>query len=279
MPESRGLEPGSAFDLSGKVALVAGAGSVGEGISIGRACAIIFARYGATVAVLDINSQAAGDTLALVEKEGGQGLAVQADVGDPAAVREAVQRCVAELGGVDILVNNVGIVGPMGTAEHVDLEGWDAAMHVNVTAMVAMTQQVVPVMRARGGGSIVNMGSVSGLGGGYPNLSYATTKGAIVNLTRAMAGHHGPDGIRVNAVAPGQLLTPRIKVRNPSPEMLAARREVAPLRTDGDAWDAAHAVHFLASDAARWITGVVLPVDAGLSAVLPLSSPPSYITS
>jgi NAD(P)-dependent dehydrogenase (short-subunit alcohol dehydrogenase family) len=209
----------------------------------------------------------------MIRAEGGNGVALTADVADPTAVRGVVEECERTLGGIDVLVNNVGVVGPRGTATDIDLAEWDAAMRVNVTAMVGLVQQVVPGMRARGTGSIVNMGSVSGLAGGYPSLSYATTKGAVVNLTRTLAGHHGPDGIRVNAVAPGQLLTPRITARNPSPQMLEARREVAPLRTDGDAWDAAHAVLFLAGDAARWITGVILPVDAGLSAVLPLSSP------
>ena len=273
MSESAGLPAGSAFDLSGRVALVAGAGSVGEGIGIGRACAVLLARYGASVGVLDLDEDAAQDTLAMIRAEGGNGVALTADVADPTAVRGAVEECERTLGGIDVLVNNVGVVGPRGTATDIDLAEWDAAMRVNVTAMVGLVQQVVPGMRARGTGSIVNMGSVSGLAGGYPSLSYATTKGAVVNLTRTLAGHHGPDGIRVNAVAPGQLLTPRITARNPSPQMLEARREVAPLRTDGDAWDAAHAVLFLAGDAARWITGVILPVDAGLSAVLPLSSP------
>lgn len=275
MHDTAGLPTGSAFDLSGRTAVVAGAGSVGEGIGIGRACAVLLARYGATVAALDIDAGAAEETVSLVEREGGHAIAAPVDVGDAEAVGKALARCVGELGGVDILVNNVGVVGPPGTVDEVDLDDWDAAIRVNVTAMVALARQVVPVMRERGGGSIVNMGSVAGLGGGYPHLSYATTKGAVVNLTRAMAAHHGPEGIRVNAVAPGQLLTPRITVRDPSPEMLAARREVAPLGTDGDAWDAAHAVLFLAGDAARWITGAVLPVDAGLSAVLPLSSPPA----
>ncbi len=266
---------GTAFDLSGRVALVAGAGSVGEGVGIGRACAVLLARYGAAVGVMDVNRSAAERTLDLVRAEDGRGVVLVADVSDAAAVDAAVGECERTLGGVDVLVSNVGVVGPPGTAADVDLDAWDAAARVNVTAMVGLARRVLPGMRARGGGSIVHMGSVAGLGGGYPGLSYATSKGAVVNLTRAMAAHHGPDGVRVNAVAPGQMLTPRITARDPAPEMLAARREVAPLRTDGDAWDAAHAVLYLAGDAARWVTGAVLPVDAGLSAVLPLSSPPA----
>ncbi|WP_028921520.1 SDR family NAD(P)-dependent oxidoreductase [Pseudonocardia acaciae] len=269
----------SAFDLSGRVAVVVGGGSEGEGVGIGRACAVLLARYGASVAVLDLRAQAAEQTLALVRAEGADGHAVGVDVADQDALGAAIRDCAERLGGLDVLVNNVGIVGPTGTAEDLDPVAWELALRVNVTAMMTTVKHAVPLMRARGGGSIVNMGSVSGLGGGYPHLSYATTKGAVNNLTRAMAGQHGPDGIRVNAVAPGQLYTPRIAARAPSAEMRRYRREVAPLRTEGDAWDAAHAVLFLASPAARWITGVVLPVDAGLSAVLPLSSPPPSDTS
>jgi NAD(P)-dependent dehydrogenase (short-subunit alcohol dehydrogenase family) len=206
-----------AFDLTGRTAVVVGAGSVDEGIGIGRACALVLADCGARVGVLDVRADAAQHTLDLIKERGGAGLAVVVDVADHEQVARAISACVAELGGIDILVNNVGIVGPRGDATELDVLAWTAAFNVNVTAMVSIAQQVIPSMRERGGGSIVNMSSVAGLAGGYPNLSYATTKGAIANLTRAMAGQHGRDGIRVNAVAPGQLYTPASPRGNPQP--------------------------------------------------------------
>jgi NAD(P)-dependent dehydrogenase (short-subunit alcohol dehydrogenase family) len=262
-----------AFDLTGRTAVVVGAGSVGEGIGIGRACALLLAECGARVGVLDARADAAQATLDLIKQRGGAGLTVVVDVADHELVARAIGTCVAEMGGIDILVNNVGIVGPQGDATQLDVAAWTAAFNVNVTAMVSVAQHVIPSMRERGGGAIVNMSSIAGLAGGYPNLSYATTKGAIANLTRAMAAQHGRDGIRVNAVAPGQLFTPRISARQPSAQMRAARAAAAPLGTEGTAWDAAYAVLYLCCDASRWISGVILSVDAGLSAVLPLESP------
>jgi NAD(P)-dependent dehydrogenase (short-subunit alcohol dehydrogenase family) len=263
------------FDLRGRTALVTGAGSVSSGIGIGRAAAVLLAEAGARVALLDRSRAAAEQTLHLLEGRGGEGLAVEADVGDPDSLRAAVEQTVQSLGPVDILVNNVGVVGPPGTAEEVDVVAWDEAMRVNVTAMVSTAKLCIPLMRTRGSGSIVNVSSVAGMVGGYPSLFYPTSKGAVISLTRAMAAHHGPDGIRVNAVAPGTLYTPRVAVRGMSEEMRAARRMGSPLRSEGTGWDAGYAIVYLASDAARWVTGVVLPVDAGVTAVLPLQSPPA----
>ncbi|MQA83852.1 MAG: SDR family oxidoreductase [Streptosporangiales bacterium] len=264
-----------AFDLTGRAALVTGAGSVTEGIGNGRAAAVLLAEAGARVGLLDLDAEAAQETLRLVEERGGEGIVVPADVADPVATRSAVEKVAAAYGSVDILVNNVGIVGPAGPATEIDPEAWDAAMRVNVTSMVTMARYCVPLMRQRGGGAIVNVSSTAGLGGGYPSLLYPTSKGAIISLTRSMAAHHGPEGIRVNAVAPGQVFTPRIAARGASQEMRDARRRVAPLRTEGDGWDVGYAILYLASPAARWVTGVVLPVDAGLTAAFPLQSPPS----
>lgn len=261
------------FDLRGFAAIVVGAGSIDEGVGIGRACALSLAARGARVGLLDRDLEAARETLSMVESRGGVGVARAADVGDHETVREAIDTCADELGGVDVLVNNVGVVGPPGDVTDVDLDAWSAALHINVTGMVVAARYVVPRMRELGGGTIINIGSVSGLLGGYPHLSYATTKGAIVNLTRAMAARHGPENIRVNAVAPGELYTPRIRARGLSEEMRTARRMSAPLQREGEAWDAAGAVTYLASPAGRWVTGTVLPVDGGLSAVLPLRSP------
>src|SRR5207248_3752177 len=129
------------------------------------------------------------------------------DVTDEEAAAAAVGRTVEAFGRLDVLVNNVGIGGPRGTAVEVDIAEWDRAMRVNVTSMVIMAKYAIPEMRRSGGGAIVNLSSVAGLTGGHGRLLYPTSKGAIVNLTRAMAAHHGRDGIRVNAVAPGMVYT------------------------------------------------------------------------
>jgi len=167
---------------------------------------------------------------------------------------------------LDVLVNNVGVTGPAGTAVEVDFEAWDAGMAVNVRSMMLMSKFAIPEMIKAGSGAIINMASVAGLRGGHPSLLYPTSKGAVVSLTRAMAAHHGREGIRVNCVAPGTVYTPMVASRGMSEEMRKARMEVTLLGTEGTGWDIGHAVLFLASDEARWITGVVLPVDGGAMA-------------
>jgi NAD(P)-dependent dehydrogenase (short-subunit alcohol dehydrogenase family) len=177
-----------------------------------------------------------------------------------------VASVVQALGGVDVLMNNVGVLGPRGTAVEVDPDDWDRAMAINVTSMVLMAKHCIPHMVEAGGGSIVNVSSLVGLQGGHPDLLYPTSKGAVVQLTRAMAGHHGKDGIRVNCIAPGLLYTPMVTSQGMTPEVREQRRLQSFLQTEGTAWDVAMAAVFLASDEARWITGAILPVDAGASA-------------
>jgi NAD(P)-dependent dehydrogenase (short-subunit alcohol dehydrogenase family) len=252
--------------MKGKVAIVTGAGSRGEGIGNGRAAAVLLAREGASVALLDAVPEWAAATHDLVVAEGGTSMVIPCDVTVEDEAAAAVRRTVAEWGRVDVLVNNVGIAGPSGTAVEVDIAEWERGLRVNVTSMVIMAKYAIPEMIRSGGGSIVNLSSVAGLTGGHARLLYATSKGAVVNLTRAMAAHHGRDGIRVNAVAPGMVYTPMVSSRGMSPEMREARRLRSLLQTEGTGWDIGQAVLFLASDEARWITGVTLPVDAGASA-------------
>jgi NAD(P)-dependent dehydrogenase (short-subunit alcohol dehydrogenase family) len=164
---------------------------------------------------------------------------------------------------VDILVNNVGIGGPQGNAVDLDLEEWDRALRINVSSMMYMARHCIPAMREIGRGAIINVASVAGLMGGHPSLLYPTSKGAVVNMTRAMAAHHGEEGIRVNCVAPGMVHTPLVYARGMSDEKREMRRNRSLLQTEGSGWDVGHAVRDLASDEARWMTGVVLPVDAG----------------
>jgi NAD(P)-dependent dehydrogenase (short-subunit alcohol dehydrogenase family) len=138
-------------------------------------------------------------------------------------------------------------------------------MQVNVKSMVLMAKLCIPPMVEADGGSIVNIASVAGLTGGSPTLAYPTSKGAVVNMTRAMAAHHGRQGVRVNGIAPGMVYTPMV-ADGMSPAVREARRRRSLLQTEGTAWDVAMAAVFLASDEARWISGVVLPVDAGATA-------------
>jgi len=259
--------PPDSSRLTGRVAIVTGAGSRSSDIGNGRAAAILLARRGAQVLLLDANLAAAQQTLRMIESERGVALALQADVTQPEQCRSAVSAAVAAWGRVDILVNNVGITGPAGTAVEVDLDDWDQALRVNLTSMMLMAKHAIPEMRKRQAGAIVNIASVAGLMGGTTSLLYPTTKGAIVNMTRAMAAHHGTEGIRVNCVAPGMVYTPMVAGRM-TPELRETRRMRSLLQTEGSGWDVGHAVAYLASDEARWLTGVILPVDAGATAGL-----------
>ncbi|HKU96060.1 MAG TPA: SDR family oxidoreductase [Vineibacter sp.] len=252
--------------LAGKVAIVTGAGSRADGIGNGRAAAILMARSGAKVMLLDTVKEWVDRTARMIVDEGGVGIARLADVTDPAACEAAVAAAVAAWGRLDILLNNVGIGGPPGTAVDVDIAAWDQAMRVNVTSMVLMAKYAIPEMRKAGGGSIINIASVAGLQGGHPHLLYPTSKGAVVQMTRAMAAHHGRENIRVNCIAPGMVYTPMVYARGMPPELREARKLRSMLQIEGEGWDVGHAVVYLASDAARWLTGVVLPVDAGASA-------------
>lgn len=252
--------------MKGKVAIVTGAGSRAEGIGNGRAAAVLMAREGASVALLDAVAGWAEATRELIAAEGGTAIVVPCDVTDEEKAAAAVRRTVEEWGRLDVLVNNVGVAGPAGDAVEVDIAEWERGMRVNVTSMVIMAKYAIPEMIRSGGGSIVNLSSVAGLTGGHRALLYATSKGAIVNMTRAMAAHHGRDGIRVNAVAPGMVYTPMVYAGGMTPDLRDARRRRSLLQTEGTGWDVGSAVLFLASDEARWVTGVTLPVDAGASA-------------
>jgi NAD(P)-dependent dehydrogenase (short-subunit alcohol dehydrogenase family) len=252
--------------LDGKVALVTGAGSRADGIGNGRAASILLARAGARVALLDATPAWAEATAQLIRDEGGTCLTVRADVTEPDQCAAAVAATVAAWGRLDALVNNVGVGGPPGNAVDVDIEAWDRAMRINVTSMMLMAKYAIPEMRKLGAGAIVNIASVAGLRGGHPSLLYPTSKGAVVQLTRAMAAHHGQEGIRVNCIAPGMVYTPMVYTRGMTEEQRDARRRRSLLQVEGTGWDVGNAVVYLLSDAARWVTGVILPVDAGWTA-------------
>ena len=249
--------------LRDKVAIVTGAGSRADGIGNGRAAAILLAREGCKVALLDATREWAEATKVMIDKEGGNSMVVVADVADPTSAAASVKATHDAWGRVDILVNNVGIGGPLGNAVDVDVVAWEAAMRVNVTSMMLMAKYVIPHMRTQGGGAIVNLASIDGLRGGNPNLFYSTSKGAVVNMTRSMAAHHGPEGIRVNGIAPGYVYTPMVYAKGMEPELRDARRKNNLLQTEGSGWDVGNAVVYLVSEQSRWVTGVILSVDAG----------------
>ncbi len=264
---------GIADDLQSKVAIVTGAGSrPGEGVGNGRAAAILLARAGARLVLADAVAEWAEDTRRMIEAEGGQAVVVQADVTRPEDCARIVTAATGSWGRLDVLVNNVGISGAKGTAETVDLAEWNHGLLVNVTSMMLMAKYAVPAMRATGGGAIVNIASVAGLKGGHPSLLYPTSKGAVVNMTRAMAVHHAPDKVRVNCVCPGMVFTPMVQANNMTPEKREARRKRSILQVEGTGWDVGAAVTFLCGGNSRWMTGAIVPVDAGATAIAALPS-------
>jgi NAD(P)-dependent dehydrogenase (short-subunit alcohol dehydrogenase family) len=195
-------------NLKGRVAIVTGAGAMPGGIGNGRAAAILLAEDGCIVVCADLKQDLAQHTVDMIEEEGfGGGLAVVADVTKAEDCKRLVGTTISKYGRLDILVNNVGVTGPKGSAVDVDMGKFMEGLQVNVASMVQMAKYAIPEMKKNEGqwaGSIVNMGSVAGLLGGTPNLLYPTSKGAIVNMTRAMAANHAEDRIRVNCVCPGE---------------------------------------------------------------------------
>lgn len=267
------------FGLQGKVAIVTGGGSRAPGIGNGRAAAVLLADAGAHVAVVDSAPENMTQTQRLIAERGRDALALSADVTDPDACAGVVRQTVDTFGRLDVLVNNVGVAGPPGTVVEVDLDAWDRCLRLNLTSMLLMSRAAIPHMRLAGGGSIINMSSAVGLTGGHPAVAYATTKAAVVGLTRTMAAQHGPEGIRVNALAPGYVHTPMVHSQGIDDSARERRRLAAPLATEGTGWDVADAVLFLAGPRSRWITGVVLPVDAGLTATLGAGGAPSVTSA
>jgi NAD(P)-dependent dehydrogenase (short-subunit alcohol dehydrogenase family) len=255
------------WGLSGKVAIVTGAGAARTGIGNGRAAAILLARAGARVIVVDREIDVAEQTAAMIKDQGGEGVAFQADVTRAEDCAGMVKTALDRFGRLDFLDNNVGI-GSRGSVLDETQENWRRVMQVNVETMFLAAKHAIPAMIRGGGGAIVNVSSISAL---RPRglTVYTVSKGAVIALTRAMAVDHGKDGIRVNCVAPGPVYTPMVYERGMSPAARDQRRRASVLGIEGTGWNIGHAVRFLLSDYAGYITGQTLVVDGGATLVGP----------
>jgi NAD(P)-dependent dehydrogenase (short-subunit alcohol dehydrogenase family) len=259
--------------LAGKAALISGAGSVGPGWGNGRAAAILFAREGARLLLVDRDPAALAVTLDTVRSEGGTAAGFEGDVTDSEVVRESVARCQAEYGQVDILVNNVGGSRPGGPVELSEAD-WHQQISLNLTAAFLACKHAIPVMIAQGGGAIVSTASASGLRWtGAAQVGYAAAKAGIIQMSRVIAVQHAPDHIRANTVVPGQLHTPMVEARLAGQRaggdvaaLLAQRQSRIPIGFMGDGRDTAYAALYLASDEARFVTGTEIVVDGGMTA-------------
>ena len=248
--------------LSGRVAIVTGGGAQGEGIGNGRAACILLARAGASVLVVDRDLALAERTVALIAAEGGTAAAAAFDVTHSAACEAMVGEAIARFGRLDLLDNNVGI-GSRGSVVEESEDAWHRVMNVNVTSMFLTSKHAIPAMiKTAGGGAIVNVSSISAL---RPRglTTYTVSKGAVIALTQAMAVDHGKDNIRVNCVAPGPVYTPMVYDRGMTEQARDTRRRASVLAIEGTGWDIGHAVRFLLSSQARYITGHTLVVDGG----------------
>src|SRR3984893_17654611 len=269
---TEGAKRADGLGLEGKVAIVTGGGAADEGIGNGRAAAILLARASARVLVVDLAHERAERTVAMIAEEGGTAAAFVADVTDEQQARAMVDAALAQFGRLDCLDNNVGISG-RGSVVDAAPQDWRRVMQVNVDSMFMASRHAIPAMKEpAGGGAIVNVSSISAL---RPRglTAYSTSKGAVIALTRAMAVDHGPDGIRVNCVAPGPVYTPMVYSRQMSPAGREARRRASVLGIEGTGWDIGHAVRFLLSAEARYIPGQPLVVNGGATLVGPAGAP------
>ena len=255
--------------LEGKVAIITGAGSSGPGVGNGKAAAVLFAREGAKVLLVDAILERAEETLAMIDQEGGEASVFEANVIKAQECQRMVDVAMERYGRLDILDNNVGI-SRRGTVVEISEEDWDYVMAVNVKSIVLCSKYAIPKMIGSGdGGCIINISSIAGLRA-HSSTPYTASKAAVIGLTMTMAADHGPEGIRVNCIAPGLVYSPMVAPRMDD-DLRQIRQNAAPLRTEGDSWDIGYAALYLASEEARWVNGVTLPVDAGLTAVSPVT--------
>jgi len=248
--------------LKDKVAIVTGAGSIRPGMGNGKATAILFAREGAKVVCVDINLEAAEETVGITKSEGGEAIAAQADVTKESDAKKLVEATISKYGKLDILFNNVGGAWG-GTSLKVTIEEWDASMDLNLKSVMLVCKYAIPEMIKNGGGTIVNNASMAAYHS-HGIYAYSASKAGVIALTRCLAAGFAKDNIRVNCVAPGLIDTPLV-----APIMTEKRirrvEERVPLKRHGKAEETAYTVLFLVSDESSYITGQSIPVDGGLS--------------
>ncbi|KUL95971.1 3-oxoacyl-ACP reductase [Bosea sp. WAO] len=265
--------------LKGKVAIVAGAGSIGPGWGNGKATATVFAREGARVVCADRNLDAAQETAEIIRGEGGEAFAIRTDVTRPEDLAALVEATLKSYGRIDVLDNNVGIA-EVGSVVDLPLETWERVFTVNLTGCFLAMKHVIPVMQRQfaesgQGGSIVNISSIASIRHtGVPYASYGASKAAMNQLTRTTAAQYAREKIRVNAVLPGLMKTPMVEhsaglaqsyAKGDVAAMWKARDAQVPMGHMGEGWDVAWAALFLASDEARYVTGLELVVDGGVT--------------
>lgn len=252
------------FSLAGKTALVTGAGS-----GIGAAIAETFARAGAYVVVADVNGAGGRRTVATITAAGGQAEFALLDVTNEAACAELAERIQSVRGPLDVLVNNAGI-GHVGTLLTTTDADFDRILNVNVRGMFNVTKAFLPAMVARGVGSVINLASSAGLEGLKDRFAYATSKHAVVGMTRCAALDHAKSGVRINCLCPGRVETPFVKSRlaeYPDPE--AAYREMCSTQANGrmaQPAEIAALALYLAADESSFVTGAAFPIDGGMTA-------------
>jgi len=270
--------------VSGKVAFVMGAGSVGDVASDshaetcwgnGRAVAVLYAREGAKIFAIDIDRNAVEATKTIIDREGGTCITDQADATSEGQVKAAVDSCMDAFGRIDILHNNVGgsaIGGPV----EMDTETWDRNVDMNLKSVFLTCKYILPIMEKQGKGAIVNISSIAAIccGLGRNMISYHASKAALIQFTKAVAIQYAKKGIRANCVLPGLMHTPLVSHRLAAQyskgnlkELIKQRDEKCPTGKMGDAWDVAYASLFLASDEAKYVTATQIVVDGGLTAV------------
>ena len=243
--------------MAGKTAIVSGAAT-----GIGAATAALLAARGARVLAAGLQPEELRETVAAIEAAGGEAVAIQADVSDPAQIEAVAARAQEAFGGADILVNNAAIY-PLGPWHEADAAEWDAVFATNVRGYFLLAKAVRPQMLARGGGSIVNVASVTFYWGEAGLLSYVASKGAVIGFTRSLAREAGPEGIRVNAVAPGAFPTAATAIHADQDALWEGVLAAQSIKRRGEVEDVARAIAFFAGDDSGFVSGQTLLVDGG----------------